>query len=87
MVAFDAIDNIAYAVLDVRWGRSLDNASAFLQRFRLVGGRRNIYNWIFLLGFFLNDAPTAFASAVIWAGVTAAIHTLYCAREVFRLSR
>jgi phosphatidylglycerophosphate synthase len=87
MVAFDALDNIAYAVLDVRWGRSLDNASAFLQRFRLIGGRRNIYNWIFLFGFFLNAAPTAFAIAVFWAGVTTAIHTSYCAREVFRLSR
>ena len=61
MVAFDAIDNITYALLDVKWGRSLDNASPFLQRFRLIGGRRNIYTWIFLVGFFFNAAPTAFA--------------------------
>jgi len=52
MVAFDTTDNIAYALLDVKWGRSLDNASPFLQRFRLIGGRRNIYTWIYLPGFF-----------------------------------
>ncbi len=87
MVAFDAIDNIAYALLDVKWGRSLDNASPFLQRFRLIGGRRNIYTWIFLVGFFFNAAPIAFALAIVWAGVTVAIHTTYCAKEVVRLSR
>jgi len=87
MVAFDATDNIAYALLDVKWGRSLDNASPFLQRFRLIGGRRNIYTWIFLFGFFLNAAPAAFAVAVIWAGVTVAIHAFCCATEVSRLLR
>jgi hypothetical protein len=87
MVAFDATDNIAYALLDVRWGRSLDNVNPFLERFRLIGGRRNIYNWIFLTGFFLSAAPAAFAVAVIWAGVTATIHAFYCATEVSRLVR
>lgn len=87
MVAFDATDNIAYALLDVKWSRSLDNANPFLQRFRLIGGRRNIYTWIFLPGFFLNAAPIAFAVAAIWAGVTATIHGFCCATQVSRLLR
>ena len=87
MVAFDLTDNITYALLDVKWGRSLDNANPFLQRFRLIGGRRNIYTWIFLPGFFLNAAPVAFAVAIVWAGVTATIHVFCCATEVFRLLR
>ena len=87
MIAFDATDNIAYALLDVKWGRSLDNISPFLRRFRLIGGRRNIYTWIFLLGFFLNAAPAAFAVAVMWAGMTVTIHVFCCATEIFRLLR
>jgi phosphatidylglycerophosphate synthase len=87
MVAFDLTDNIAYALLDVKWGRSLDNVNPFLQRFRLIGGRRNIYTWIFLPGFFFNVAPVAFAVAIVWAGVTATIHLFCCATEVFRLLR
>src|SRR5262249_32813691 len=67
MVAFDALDNITYAVMDVRWKRSLDNVTPFLTKFRLVGGRRNIYNWLFLLFFFVGSAAVGFFVAVIWA--------------------
>jgi len=87
MIAFDAMDNIAYALLDVKWGRSLDNVNPFLQRFRLIGGRRNIYTWIFLSGFFLDAAPLAFAVSVIWAGLTVTIHAFFCATEISRLVR
>ena len=34
MVAFDLADNIVYSVADVKWHRSVDNATAFLSRFR-----------------------------------------------------
>ena len=84
MVGFDALDNIVYALLDLKWSRSLDNVSPFLQRFRLIGGRRNIYTWIFLVGFFFNFAPVAFAIAIVWAGLTVAIHVICCAKEARR---
>ena len=70
MVAFDLADNIVYSVADVKWHRSVDNATAFLSRFRLVAGQRNIYTWMFLPGFFLGVPVTRFYSAVAWAGVS-----------------
>jgi phosphatidylglycerophosphate synthase len=86
MVAFDLADNIVYSVADVKWHRSVDNATAFLSRFRLVAGRRNIYTWLFLPGFFLGIPGISFYSAVTWAGVTAAIHAAWCINEAIRLS-
>lgn len=74
MILFDLADNVAYALMDVRWGLSLDNASPFLARLRLIAGRRNIYSWLFLVGFFLGFPNYAFFVAVVWAGITAAIH-------------
>jgi phosphatidylglycerophosphate synthase len=74
MILFDLTDNVAYSLMDVRLGLSLDNASPFLARFRLIAGRRNIYNWLFLVGFFLGFPNYAFFVAVVWAGITAAIH-------------
>jgi len=74
LVLFDLIDTLVYAAVDVRWGRSLDNLSPFLTRFRLVGGRRNIYGWFFLLGFFLGFPGHAFYAAAAWAGFTATVH-------------
>ena len=74
MILFDLADNVAYALMDVGRGLSLDNASPFLARFRLIGGRRNIYSWLFLVGFFLGFPTHVFFVAVVWAGITAAIH-------------
>jgi phosphatidylglycerophosphate synthase len=74
MILFDLTDNVAYSLMDVRLGLSLDNASPFLARLRLIAGRRNIYNWLFLVGFFLGFPNHAFFLAVVWAGITAAIH-------------
>jgi phosphatidylglycerophosphate synthase len=74
MILFDLADNVAYSLMDVRLGLSLDNASPFLARFRLIAGRRNIYSWLFLVGFFFGFPNHAFFLAVVWAGITAAIH-------------
>ena len=81
MVAFDLTDNIVYSIADVKWHRSVDNATPFLSRFRLIAGRRNIYTWIFLPGFFLGAPAFSFYLAVAWAGVTAAIHAMWCISE------
>ena len=87
MVAFDLTDNIVYSIADVRWGRSVDNATPFLARFRLVAGRRNIYSWLFLPGFFLGAPAVSFYLAVAWAGITAAIHAAWCVAEALRSTR
>lgn len=87
MIAFDLMDNIAYAAMDVKWGRSLDNATPFLGRFRLIAGRRNIYTWLFLPGFFLGAPAYSFYLAVAWAGITAAVHAAWGIAEALRLMR
>jgi phosphatidylglycerophosphate synthase len=84
MVAFDLTDNIVYSIADVKWHRSVDNATPFLSRFRLIAGRRNIYTWIFLPGFFLGAPAFSFYLAVAWAGVTAAIHAVWCISDAQR---
>ena len=81
MVAFDLTDNIVYSIADVRWGRSVDNATPFLSRFRLIAGRRNIYTWMFIPGFFLGAPALSFYLAVAWAGVAAAIHASWAITE------
>ena len=87
MVTFDLADNIVYSIADVGWGRSVDNATPFLSAFRLVAGRRNIYTWMFLPGFFLGAPAISFYLAVVWAGVTAAIHATWCITEALRATR
>src|SRR5215469_4419955 len=74
MILLDLADNVAFTLMDVRLGLSLENASPFLARFRLIAGRRNIYSWLFLVGFFLGFPHQVFFLAVVWAGITAAIH-------------
>lgn len=81
MILLDLTDTLVYAAVDVRWGRSLDNLSPFLTRFRLIAGRRNIYGWMFLFGFFLAVPAQVFYIATAWAGVTAAVHTAWMLRE------
>jgi phosphatidylglycerophosphate synthase len=81
MVAFDLTDNVVYSIADVKWGRSVDNATPFLSRFRLIAGRRNIYTWMLLPGFFLGAPAPSFYLAVAWAGFTAAIHATWALAE------
>jgi len=84
MVAFDLTDNIVYSVADVRWGRSVDNASPLLSRFRLIAGRRNIYTWMLLPAIFLGAPALLFYVTVAWAGVTAAVHAAWGVGEAMR---
>jgi len=87
MVLFDLADTLAYAAMDVWWSLSLDNVSPWLTRFRLIGGRRNIYNWLFLFGFFLGIPGATFYAASAWAGITAAIHAAWVISEAISRKR
>jgi phosphatidylglycerophosphate synthase len=80
MVGFDLADNLVYTFYSLRYGRHLDQTSVFLRRFRLIGGRRNIYAWMFAPGFLLGFPALSFALAVAWAGVTATVHALFALR-------
>jgi phosphatidylglycerophosphate synthase len=76
MVLFDVVDNLVNMAFQRFRGRNLAEASTFLSRFRLVSGRRNIYTWIFLPGFLAGRPALSFAAAAVWAGMTAAVHTI-----------
>ncbi|MBI2205096.1 MAG: CDP-alcohol phosphatidyltransferase family protein [Candidatus Rokubacteria bacterium] len=76
MVAFDVTDNLANIWVSRFRGRNLAEVSSFLRRFRRISGRRNIYAWIFLPGFLLGTPAFSFAAAVVWAGITAAVHVI-----------
>ncbi len=86
MVAFDLTDNLANLAFSHFRGRNLSEANLFLKRFQTVGGRRNIYIWIFLPGFLGGAPAVTFALAATWAGVTAIVHVVYAVIESWRIA-
>jgi phosphatidylglycerophosphate synthase len=54
-------------------GRTLDELGDFNRLVRLIGGRRNIYVWIFALGVLFGAPAEAFKLMAIWAALTAAV--------------
>ena len=52
----------------------LDELTPFDRCFRAIAGRRNVYVMILVVGFFSGRAAQAFLCAVVWAGVTVAVH-------------
>jgi phosphatidylglycerophosphate synthase len=54
-------------------GRTIDEIGDFNRLVRLVGGRRNIYVWIFALGVLLGTPAQAFKVMAWWGAVTAAV--------------
>lgn len=74
LMACDFFDNILYYLGQVYLGKQLDELGQFDRRFRLIGGRRNIYAWIFLVGFWVNVPVVALLMAAVWAALTMCIH-------------
>lgn len=54
-------------------GRTLDELGEFNRIVRLIGGRRNIYVWVFALGVLLGAPAEAFKIMSIWAAITAVV--------------
>jgi 1L-myo-inositol 1-phosphate cytidylyltransferase / CDP-L-myo-inositol myo-inositolphosphotransferase len=54
-------------------GRTIDEIGNFNRVVRLVGGRRNIYIWIFALGVLLGSPVQGFKVMALWGVVTAAV--------------
>jgi phosphatidylglycerophosphate synthase len=84
ITACDICDNVIAALFAKLKGKTLDEMAPFDQYFRLIGGRRNIYLLILLVGF-LSGAPfTALQAVLAWAVVTVLIHL---GRAAFHLLR
>jgi phosphatidylglycerophosphate synthase len=76
MIAADTADNIFYTLSGAWYGKSIDLFSSFDGRFRRIGGRRNIYSSMFIIGFALGFPLQTFAAASLWAAITATVHGL-----------
>jgi phosphatidylglycerophosphate synthase len=74
LIFSDTADNIFYT-LAVKWfGKTIDLFSPFDATFRRIGGRRNIYSFIFIIGFLLGYPFETLALVAVWATLTASIH-------------
>ena len=74
LIFSDTADNIFYT-LAVKWfGKTIDLFSPFDATFRRIAGRRNIYSFIFIIGFLLGYPFETLALVAVWATLTASIH-------------
>lgn len=76
LVVSDLFDRLAKKSVKQKTGRHLDDLSLFDRAVRLVGGRRNIYIWMFALGLLAGIPDQAFLALCLWGAVTAAVHVL-----------
>ena len=76
LVACDLADSLLYALVRRRTGRMLDEIAPFDRAFRRVAGRRNVYVWILVAGFFTGHAAGALVAAALWAACTVAVHAV-----------
>ena len=74
LIGSDLLDRYAKRIAKQHTGRNLDDAAPIDRFVRLIGGRRNIYIWIFAIGLALDSADKAFAFFCCWGTGTAAIH-------------
>lgn len=74
LVLSDTLDNIWYTLADKWYGKSIDLFSRFDAAFRRIAGRRNIYGFMFIIGFSLGYPLKTFFVAAGWAAVTATVH-------------
>jgi phosphatidylglycerophosphate synthase len=89
LMASDLLDNLLYYLGQVLCGKQLDELGVFDRRFRLIAGRRNIYAWLFLFGFWAGLPVQIFVLALVWAVITVGVHGLrlvYHARQRLALA-
>jgi phosphatidylglycerophosphate synthase len=74
LILADTADNLFYTLSGRWYGKSIDLFSPFDGAFRRIAGRRNIYGFMFIVGFALGFHLTTFAAVAAWGMVTAGIH-------------
>lgn len=83
LVGADIVDRVAKKQAKHLTGRNLDDVAPIDRFVRLIGGRRNIYIWIFATGLVLGAPGKAFIALCCWGALTAAVHSW----RTLRLSR
>jgi phosphatidylglycerophosphate synthase len=76
LMAGDLLDKLLYMTGHLTLGKQLDELGTVDRRFRLIAGRRNIYLWMFILGFWGGFPLQALSAACLWALCTAAVHSV-----------
>jgi CDP-L-myo-inositol myo-inositolphosphotransferase len=76
LMVSDLLDNLLYGAGHVWLEKQLDELGSFDRGFRLIAGRRNIYTWIWMLGFWAGLPTEVFVIAVVWAMVTVGVHSV-----------
>jgi phosphatidylglycerophosphate synthase len=84
LMAGDLLDKLLYMTGHLRLGKQLDELGPFDRRFRLIAGRRNIYLWMFILGFWGDLPLQALTVACVWALGTASVHSVRLAYHLMR---
>ena len=76
LIVCDTANNIFYT-LSLKWfGKTIDLFTPFDGEFRRIAGRRNIYGFIFIIGFSLGYPFETSAVAAVWAALTASTHVI-----------
>ena len=73
LIGAEVLNALARASIVRYYGKSISELGTFDRIFRLVGGRRNIYVWILVLGLICGTAAGAFKLIALWEAVTAVI--------------
>jgi len=84
LMVCDLLDNLLYYTGQVWLGKQLDELGPFDRGFRLIGGRRNMYVWMFCLGFWAGIAVPTLVATLLWAILTVLVHG---SRLVYHVSR
>lgn len=84
LMGCDLLVKILYGVGRLLFGKQLEELGPFDRGFRSIGGRRNIYMGILLIGFWTGLAPQALVLALGWALLTLTVHV---SRMVYHLSQ
>jgi len=74
LLACDLLDRLAKRSVERRLARSLDDVARFDRLFRYIGGRRNIYTWLFTFCLCIGRPVTGFILICLWGIATAVIH-------------
>jgi len=84
LMVSDFLDNLLYYAGHVWLGKQLDELGPFDRGFRLIAGRRNIYTWMWMFGFWAGLSTHVFVAALAWAIVTVGVHGMRLAYHVHR---
>jgi len=84
LMVSDVLDNLLYYAGHVWLGKQLDELGSFDRGFRLIAGRRNIYAWMWMFGFWAGLPTHVFVAAMAWAVITVGVHSVRLAYHVRR---